>query len=1068
MLNVVVSDRLEMLADALAARLAQSPSADLLAGPTIVVPSRGMERWLTMRLASRFGIWASSPLPFPETWLRALASACGVAPTEPDRWTRDTVECALYDILQDTSDADLRAWFGENADDRRTLVFARQLAECYDQYAVYRPELLLAWEAGQPAPDPRVPALEAAWQARLWRALVARLGPDHPARMWMRLRDVLAQRPLPPGSPLPVHVFGVTALPPIHVEILAALGRISDVTVWAFNPCREMWFEAPSRSSAMLGEPEAEDHALDAVPSLLALNGRLGRDFLTAIYEAAQWQVRELWSDPSHDPPGALGTVRRRIVDGLPDVRTQGPRVPWPEHDASPSISLHVCHSPRREVEVLRDRLLHLFDRHPDLSPRDVLVMAPDIELYASHIAAVFGAEDPPLPHAIADRSPLLIGHLAEAIRRMLRLPDGEATAPEIFDLLALPPVRARFAISEEQLARIRDWIDRAAIRRGHDEPDRPNSWLSGLERLTLGAMVRLPSLELIGNRVPVEITDTATLDALWSFWATVRDIRRELAGPCVPGEWAERLLRAMDRLVQASPEEHAEEAELRRSITAWTRDCATAGLQRPLPLPVVRDMIEERLDPSVLAAPFLRGGITVCNLRPMRSVPFRVIALLGMNDTAFPRRDTPPPFDLIRAAPRRGDRWRRLDDRQLFLETLMAVREHLHISYVGRDARTNEIRPPSVCVGELLDALDHTFDAGDRAPRERITIEHPLQPFSPRYFEEGRGPLFSFSARARRAAAALSSRSPDASPSILSLRLPPLEEPLVVSLEDLGRFFRDPVSELLRRRLDVAVSRPQQDLSDAEPLPGFDEPPRSLLREWIEASADALGDRHIPLDDLLSAAGYRPRGAGGRAMVAQTWGELLPLIRRIAGLRQPSLPHVTLRQPSECGTIVLEARIADLRPDGLIRWSPGPIHAGDRLEAWFAHLVLCAAQPGRPHRTLLVGTSDAIEFSTCEDPDRQLRAWLNTMAEGLRRPLPIWPECAIAYAEARDRETASAEARAMWSNERGTGLRDRRPLLRALFPADHDIVTPEFTDLTSLLYGPLVAAMQQQHPSGG
>lgn len=1061
MFKVVVSDRLETLADALAVRLAGSARGRLFDVPTIVVPSHGIERWLSMRLALRFGIWAGGSFPFPETWVDSLAAAVGLPQPNPDPWSRGAVECALYDALRSLDDPDIRTWIGDDPDGRRTLSFARQAAECFDQYAVYRPDLLLMWDDHRAPSDPRLITHGAAWQARLWRALVARLGPNHPARRLQRLGEELTRRRAPlTGLPLPLHVFGVTALPPIHVDVIAAFGRLADATVWVVDPCREMWFEARPRTSTGDDEdPDKEDAASDALPSLLALNGRLGRDFLARLYEAADWQVTELWSELSRDPPGVLGALRRRIVDGLREPRSDEPRPLWPDDTSAPTIALHICHSPRREVEVLRDRLLDLFDRQPDLAPRDVLVMAPDIEPYVSHISAVFGADDPPLPYSIADRSPLLIGHLAEAVRRLLRLPDGEATALDLFDLLALPPVRARFDLSEDQLARIRDWIGRAAIRRGGDEPDRPNSWRGGLERLTLGAMVRLPSLELVGDRLPVEVADLAALDALWAFWAVVRDIRRELAGPHPSGEWAERMVRAMDRLLCPAPEESAEYAELRRTIAVWNAECAAAGLAGPLPLPVARVMIEERLDPSVLAAPFLRSGITFCNLRPMRSVPFRVIALLGMNDAAFPRRDTPPPFDLIRAAPRRGDRWRRLDDRQLFLETLLAARDHLHISYVGRDARTNEPRPPSICVGELLDVLDRTFDTGGRPARERITIEHPLQPFSPRYFCDDGGPLFSYSARARRAAAALGRRAPAPPPAILSLRLPPPSEPLHVSLEDLARFFRDPVSELLHRRLDVTVGRPGEDLSDAEPLPGFDEPPRALLRTWIETSDEALGDRPVPLDRVLAAAGHRPPGAPGRALVAQTRSELSALVGHLAPLRQPPLPVVALRCEAAGRAIVLDAAIADRRPDGLIRWTPGPIRAGDLLEAWLAHLVLHSACPGCGTRTLLVGTSETVEFPPTDDARALLDRWIEALAEGITRPLPIWPECAVAYARAPDPENAAEKARATWSDDRGTGLRDRRPLLRALFPSDHDIVTPDFLRLTEALYRPLVAA---------
>lgn len=1060
MLKVVVSDRLDTLADALAVRLAESARPSLFGGPTIVVPNRGIDRWLSMQLASRFGVWVSATFPFPEKWLHSLASSLGFPTTDPNRWSRGTMECALYDLLRNWREPEIQTWIGEDPDGRRTLSFARQVALCFDQYAAYRPELLLAWEDDRWPSETTPPPKDLAWQAHLWRALVARLGPEHPARVLVRLGHELAETTSPPPAlSEPLHVFGVSSLPPLHVDLLATFGRIADATVWVFNPCREMWFEAAAAPEIPADTTDDVAIAPDATPSLLALNGRLGRDFLAQLYEAAEWQVTELWSEPARDPPGALGVLRRHILDCIPDPRPSDPKPAWPDDPTAPSIAVHICHSPRREIEVLRDRLLDLFDRKQDLTPRDVLVMAPEIELYAPHIAAVFSAMDPPLPYSIADRSPLLMGHIAEAVRRLLRLPDAEVTAPELFDLLSLSPVRLRFSITDDQLDRIRDWIRRAAIRRGGDQPDRLNSWRSGLERLTLGAMVRLPPLQLLGDRLPVEINDTASLDALWAFWTTVCELRLELTGPHTPAEWHTRLLCAMDRLLTPSPEEEPEYAELRSSITRWNAECSSAGLSTPLPLTIVREMIERRLDPTTLAAPFLSGGITFCNLRPMRSVPFRVIALLGMNDTDFPRRDTLPHFSLIRRAPRRGDHSRRLEDRQLFIETMFAVRDHLHISYIGRDARTNEVRPPSVCVSELLDALNRTFAARDRTVSELVTIEHSLQPFSPLYFSSANSQLFTYSARVHRAAAALGQRTADTLPAIFSVRLPPPLEPIRISLDDLIRFARDPVADWIRRRLNATIGRPEEELSDTEPWPGFDELPRALLRAWVETSNEAMGHRTISLDQLLVAAGHCPAGTPGRAIIEHARGTISALLYRLAPLRYPPRSPVTFHHTSPRG-ITLDAIIPDLRPQGLIRWTVGPIHPTHVVEAWLTHLVLNAADPAGHWRTHFIGHSETLEFAPIDHASILLDQWLATFADGLCQPLLLWPDCALDYVKASNPDRAANAARAAWSNERGTGLRDRRAHLRALIPSDYDIVTAEFLRLAELLYRPLIQAI--------
>ncbi len=1066
MFRVTVSDDLGRLAEALADALRAAPPADPFAKETIVVQNRGMERWLSLRLAQRLGIWSLGSFPFPKKLLWDLAGSIGLVP-EPDPYGIGALAWTLMHLLPGASGEPAR-YLREDPDGRRRVQLARSLADRFDQYAVYRGDLLAAWEERRAVPRGlTLPRSDAAWQADLWRRVVKRLGPRHPARVLEDLVQALNSAAGPvPGAPRRVSVFGLSALPPGYLAAFAALGRHADVTVYALNPCREMWFETTSPRAAERERLRERRRGLEPgalhvgeAPSLLALDGAVGRDFLAALYEAAEWNADELWTAETATSGRALHEVRRRIAAYESEPAPGASRIaPEPGDD---SIRVHVCHSPQREVEVLHDQLLDRLDRMPGLTPRDVIVMAPDIEVYAPAVEAVFSAGDPRIPFTVADRSPMRFGRVADAVRRILRLADGDFGAAELLDLLGGAPVQRRFGLDEADAGRIREWVVAAAVRRGRGEGDGevPNSWRFGLDRLVMGDAVGGGGLDLHAGVLPVDAPDPGVLAALCEFHEAACAAADALAGPHPPAAWAAALRSAAGLLIAPAPEEHEELGEILKAVDEWAGAAALSRFDEPLPLPAVRDSIEGCLEQSSLASPFLGGGVTFCNLVPMRSIPFRVVCLLGMNDDAFPRQDMSPGFDLLRAAPRPGDRSRRLDDRYLFLECLFAARDVLHISHVGRDIRSDEARPPSVCVSELLDAVGRIFEGpGGRPAREPFVVRHPLQPFSAQYFSGVEANLFSYSARHGRGMGALAAASaPAGLPPPLA---GPLPEPLrTVTLPELIRFMRDPAGGFARRRLDVRYESLAESPQDAEPLlPGeLERRPwdRLLLESRLAGDGAPVPDSGV----VLRAAGALPHGSGAEPALRAFEHELRAMEVRIAPwYRQAPGPPVTWTQ--RAGDVELRARLEDVRGGGLLFWKSGDYYASDLVEPWLSHLVLCAAGAGSP-RTTLVCADRTLEFGPVADAEARMRDWLEAYDAGLRTLLPFWPAGAAVWAKADPARRSAFRVRETWINGRGTGVYERSAFLRSVLPENHDPVTPAMTAWAERLFGPLFAVVE-------
>src|SRR5690606_16281094 len=246
----------------------------------------------------------------------------------------------------------------------------------------------------------------------------------------------------------------------------------------------------------------------------------------------------------------------------------------------------------------------------------------------------------------------------------------------------------------------------------------------------------------------------------------------------------------------------------------------------------------------------------------PMRSLPFRLVCLLGLDDGAFPRRNPPAGFDLIARHPRRGDRARRLDDRYLLLETLLSAREALYLSYVGRDPRDNAELPPSVLLSEVLEAVDLTVAplADGRKASQRIVIAHPLQPFASGNFAGAS--CAGYSAPWFRAAQRLAA-PPEQAPPFAGVLAEPDDAWLTLEPSQLLQCFRHPSRFLLEQRLGLRLADAEQALASDEPfeleMPAWN----GLRRLSLQALEHGWSDEEERR--MACAAGWLPPGEVGQ-----------------------------------------------------------------------------------------------------------------------------------------------------------------------------------------------------------
>lgn len=956
----------------------------------VVVQSQGMRQWLEMRIADAFSVAGSLSMPFPGRLGQEVAAWLGIPAPERDAFSRDALMWRIDVLLRELDTADVRyaalAPYLAASDDRMRFVLAARIAGRFDDYQLFRPELLEEWEAGEPGTG----SPHAVWQAALWRTLYEGAG-AHQARQIATVLERL--RSAAPGSlarvPRRISVFGISSLAPRFIELLAALGKHSDVCVYA----------------AVL--PETAQHPLAAA------FGAQGRALRQLLVEAGA-QIEDIGA-PQAKSATLLGALRQELVTG---DTGDSPLVLAPD-DAS--LRVHLAHGKTRELEVIRDQLYDAFASDATLRPDDVLLLVPDVTEWGPTVNAVFNVptDGPaPIPCSVADRRSRE-GPAADALLRLLALEGGRLAHSELFSVLQLPLARVAAELEDSAVERLSALTRDANVRWGYDEhaveeiglpiTDAP-TWRRGLDRLLMGVAAGRLDDEVLGVLPQAgDTTGDAESLAKLSRWVDrigelLEDWRRERTLE----EWSATFSRLVDDFLRSETQRDREQIlALQTAVRALTEQARAGRHTLRVSFGVARDWVESALEDDSAGGGFLSGKVTVAALKPMRSLPFRVIAIAGLDDASFPRRDRQLAFDLIAQFPRPGDRSLREDDRQLFLDLLLAAKDRLILTFTGRAARDNSPRAPSVVLDELLDHLDRR--TGDSA-RKLLVVEHPLQPFSERYFTgAGESRLFTYSRTAANAAESRASGTGDGMPFITS-ELPPADAVPVseITLRDLREFWENPSRWFCQQQLGLWLPDSADDTSVDSELFSLDAMQQGGVRHQMLKS-ELAGRRELERESrTMIAGGTLPPGALG-AIWHGTLSDEVALVA--AAMPAGESTSATLRL--EGSGWRLEGAVDQIVGD--TRWvlRAGSFRAKHRIHAWVEHVVMCAArQCGEdvPTHTKLIGATNERGVRTLQTDELGdvpnaaaiVEGWVAVLAKGRKRALPFFGNAGAALLDAR------------------------------------------------------------------
>ncbi len=927
------SNNIEYLLEDLSQKILQNPLPPLIK-ETIIIQSRGMEKWLSLKLSKKFGIWANAEYPFPNKAVETIFRS--VIPDMSDERLFDT-ETVLFTIMRILPEiysaaefSEIKDYISNGSSDIKTYQISGIISDLFDQYMTFRPDMISMWDAGE----------DKSWQAILWRKLRSEFQHKMPHEFRKYFFDNIGSID---KSKLPqrLFIFGVSYMPDFHIDIIRAAAQYIDIHFYILNPCRKFWFDIKSkkeinRLTGKTGKTENELH-IEEGNRLLASWGKSGKDFLGYLYNLDPDENEDsLFKE--YDSGTMLGKIKTAILDLTePEIFLVNEK----KMHSDKSIRLHCCHSQMREIEILYDNILDVFSRYNDLKPEHILVMAPDIEKYSRFIHAFFS--EGKIPYAISDRSFLSQNRDVDTFLKIINIYTSRFESDRVMEILEYEEIRNKFSLKDEDIEKIKKWITETNTAWGLNKEHKKklglpeyndNTWDMFKKRILLGYALPRSNGIFFNEILPydeAEGKDSFVLGNFLDYMDILEKYYHLLSEKKSLKEWAE----LFENLISVFMQEDISIdfiQFLKENLNILTDIQNKSGFDTPVEISIVRDFLSGKLKNQRISANYLNGSVTFCEMLPMRSIPFKIIFIIGMNDDSFPRSIKPVSFDIIKEKPIPGDRNIRDEDRYLFLETVISAERELHISYVGQNIYDNSILPPSVMVSELLDYIDTFFKTeNDTAISGLIQKRHRLHGFSKVYFT-GNQEFFSFSQENFSVSENLKTNKEHRQPFYKTFEAPESFSGNITN-QTLINFFKDPskffTAKILGINLDIYESG--FETNEKFTLDNLD-----LYKIGSRAYTAYLDKKESSLFMELKAEGSIPHGKFGETLVNKTVSDFIDSINEI-GI-ESSAEKINSSVIIDDSEIFFQ--IENVFNEGILNIRNSSLNAQFLITAWINHLL--------------------------------------------------------------------------------------------------------------------------------
>ena len=1098
MLTVYQSNKAEWLATLLAEQLRIDPPY-INESVDVIVNTWPTSRWLGEQLSITNGINALVRFPFPGSQLRRIVNdILDLDQNTGDPWKANKLFWSILEVLpeflKEEEAESLNNWiksqpYSTDHLNKSEWQLAKRIAKTFDEYILYRPALVHKWvTTGHEASRKAYKGLpiQMRWQPLLMKMLSEKTNVDpfciQVHKAIERLKDEASQI-----SRLPKHLylFGISSLAPIQIELIQALSGSIQIKFFLLTPNPNLWQRIRStreQTKDKLITPDT-NFCLNSSSSLETALGRMGAEFQQLLEGTGEYQLGESKNESLFAMPINIAENQGKVPSLLEQLQQKltGEKNTAPLHVPKNDNSLIFIKSPgqRRQVKIIRDQVLQWFANDESLQPRDILIMTPQVEVYAPLLTSVFNdisSIKVDIPWIVTDRSQENSAGLCRFILKLLDISCSRITANNIDELLSNPAIQSQQNIDQEEVSIISECLQKTGFRWGLDENDRDgekeHSLIWCLDRWLLGIV--LPSNEGLTSSGIAPYADGIVIKDLkkwWNILALLTNHLKSFRKARTSIEWIDLLKKVSEDLFGEGGEWIWEKQRL---ITALEdlRDLSSC-YQRKLEGSLIKELLTEALSIDSGRFGHRSGKITISALEPMRAIPHRAIILMGINGGVFPRREERPSFNLLEQKRLLGDPCKKDQDRYVILEAIMSARDHLMISWNSRNEKTGESIEEATPIQQWLSYLQNELE---EKSFKRIVKEPPASPLDQMNFDTSEGSQ-SISCDSRD----LEARKwidKNIRPNPLGLAIP-----LTWSL-----ISNKKTNQLTNEILDSWLRKPQivwlesQQLQPKEwftPILDMDELElkewqrytllkerlRKVIEEKVHLSSDScLNDKNY-WEEMLKGQGILPPGSAGHIeneRLINRWDNLILTLNKFGSIQTKTIRNQNLiRNTVWAGDTHL---IVDT----------GQLNYSLIMEGWLAHLQVCASGITFKKTTLLALKSSRHSSEKYEVAlqwkwigEKEATNILTNLKElahhGLNECWPIPPKSGWAYVITQQKNPSKAiEAfHQSWvGNYKSKGERDKEEMRLCFgYKCESSLITENktFDENINALYKPII-----------
>ncbi len=967
--NIYTSNKLDTLSDKFITMIEDSTQQSVLQKEIVVVQNKGMSDWLSLNIAKKTGIAANLDFPFANKFIWDLFTK--VTPGSPveDAYTPKNMTWQIMKKLPSFSSHKEFRIVNDYWDNNDIKLFqiSQKIADIFDQYLTYRPEMILEWnkKSGK------------TWQELLWQSIKTDFFANKKDRAQIRSEVIekLRSSESIKGIYNRISVFGISYLPAFHINLLLELGKHTEVNFFLPNPCKEFWFDIVSPKKA------DKSNYYETGNELLSSMGVWGKEFIGYINELTQQPIENF---EEYEDKSTLSVIKNDILNLRNSNNTQ-------INDSS--IQIHSCHNPLREIEILYNNLLYIFDKDPSITPKDVVVMTPDVDLYAPYIDAVFGThkhDTPRIPYMIANRE--LPNYHLNTFLRILKLHNSRLEATEIIQLLEDEALTEKFKIFD--LETLKKWITETKIFWGKDSEHKSNiglpgikqnTWKEGLNRLLLGYAMQFENDALFEDVIPYpEIESGEDLGNFIELMERIFNTIKDLNKTRTLKEWQYFLNDIITDFFAVNEKSQGKLHDLRQSVIELGEK--NAVFEKKVSIDVVLLYFAGIVKKE--SRGFFTGNVTFCKMNSMQGIPFKVVYLIGMNEGVFPRNSQEYDFNIIENKHKLLDRSLRNEDKYTFLESLIGAEKYFYISYIGYDSKDNSSIPPSILVSELAEYIEENFG------NSNILTKHKMYSFDKKYFS-GENNFLGYS-----------KSDLDACKNYISefkfeksffgkeVAFQKSDEDKEITIYQLTNFFINPARYLLINRLGIYFPKEPELLKGKENFELNSLDNYSIANEIIDKRLQNKDYNNIY--GILKAEGKLMHGEMGILSFNNTVKRIKTFVENVENefdSFSKEVLDININGYHITGNI---DNIADDKK--ILHYRYGKLNGSDYLRLWI-RFVLWSYLTGKKEVTAtLLGKEEKISFKAIEKPEDILNDLINLYSLGLTLPLKFMPKSAYVF----------------------------------------------------------------------